>query len=289
MSHKSITILIVGFSVLFLIGALYFASRTLSPREYTAADSPLSSLGNDLSLVPNTPEPESLPPSPISTTPSPSAPSAAVRAATNTERDAYAKRIPSMADAALVPQVFLDVVAHSYGKKDVVIAERPSALVPSSIWKYDPTTRTIATLINEERGAMIARSANGAFLLSSRTLADGSVSLIYEKTTSKERRPLRFATIPPKCFLENRAVLYCGVPLSLPARSVMPDDYLKRKFYTDDRIVRIDLESITVTEIPTGIDTPLDLYEPARIADALVFINRIDGALYAINLPREAE
>ena len=278
-------VLVAAFAV-----ALYFAARTLSPREYAAADSPLSALDSDPLPAPG----DSLPTPGVQPAaagkPLPDTSPSGVRPARGTERAAYADAAPNPAEAALIPKGFLDVTAYSYGKKDMVIAERPSALVPSSIWKYDPTTRALSTLVNQERGAMFARSANGAFTLSSRTLPDGSISLIYEKVASKERRPLRFATIPPKCFLEGgRAVLYCGVPVSLPPRAMMPDDYLKRKFYADDRIVRIDLEDISVTEIPTGFDAPIDIYEPRNIAGTLVFANRIDGSLYAIDLPRDSE
>lgn len=280
-------ILISGVLIAVISLALYLAARTLSPREYTAAESPLSNLGNEPVSAPELSKPTA-PSQPIAPANPPlDTPPSGVRIATDSERVAYADAAPKPADTASIPQGFLDVVAHSYGKKDIIIAERPSALVPSFVWKYDPTTRALSTLVAEERGAMFIRSSNGAFSLSSRTLTDGSISLIYEKTSSQERRPLRFATIPPKCFLEgDRALLYCGVPISLPPRAVMPDDYLQRKFYTDDRIVRINLEDIRVDEIPTETDISLDIYEPRNISGKLVFVNRRDGLIYAIPIPK---
>lgn len=283
-------IIILGVVIIgIILGTLYFAAQTLSPRTYNPDPSPLSDIAETPDLVPTVPSPtppiQPDAPSPLSL----AKPTTSIRPATDAERASYTAAAPKLADTALVPKGLADVVAHSYGKNDVAIAERPSALVPTSVWKYNPATRSLIAIIDGERGAMFARSENGAFSLSSRTLADGSLSLIYEKIASKERRPLRFATIPPKCFLENRAVLYCGVPLSIPPRTVMPDDYLKRAFYTDDRLVRIDLEDIRVEEIPTGADAPLDIYEPRRISGKLMFLNRRDGVIYAISLPPEQE
>lgn len=281
-------VLSIGVVVITVItGALYLAARTLSPRAYSPAESSLANLTREEQ------SPEAALPLLPERTPAavlPSAPSEGIQLATDAERTAYAEAAPKPTDATSIPKGLIDVIAYSYGKKDVVIAERPSALVPSSVWKYDPSTRALSTLISEEKGAMFTRSSNGAFTLSSRTLTNGSISLIYEKTSSKERRPLRFATIPPKCFLEgDRAVLYCGVPASLPPRAVMPDDYLKRKFYTDDRIIRIDLEDIRVDEIPTETDISLDIYEPRNISGKLVFINRQDGLIYTLPLPKKED
>ncbi len=286
--RNKLLIVIIAFAILALAALIYYGAQSLSPRAYVA------------------PGPEAVPTEPSSTTaaiteaparrpaepseprsPEPAIPTADPRPATDAEAKAYAaSSTPRVASASALPTNLLDTTAFQYGKSSAIIAERPSGLVPASIWKFDLAAKTISTLIDRKKGATYASSPLGKYILLSYLDDTGALSLFFETVATKERRPLRFATLPAKCAVrDDRPVVYCGVPQAIPSDTILPDDYLKRKTHTNDRIMMVDFEKLEVRQLWGGNDPEAaDVFMPIVMGKSLLFTNRLDGSVWTLPL-----
>ena len=65
---------------------------------------------------------------------------------------------------------------------------------------------------------------------------------------------------------------------------MLPDDYLKGKLNTDDRIVKIDFATPKVTEVWGGGADAMDIENPTIIGNDLFFTNRGDGTVWKLAL-----
>ncbi len=286
MRNKTLVIAIV-FIVLILAAFIYYGAQSLSPRTYVAPG---------VGIVPETAStislaPEISPAQPAISSPEQPpeaiAPSPDLRPATDAEAKAYAaSSSPRTATIPTLPKNLLDVTVLQYGKNFAVIAERPSASVATSIWKFDNASKTISTLLDRKKGATYASSPIGKHLLLSYLDDTGALSLFFQTTATGERRPLRFSTLPAKCAVRDDApIAYCGVPKSLPRDAVMPDDYFKKKLYTDDRIVMIDLSMIRVRELWSENSLKgTDVFMPIIMGKNLLFTNRLDSSVWVLPL-----
>ncbi len=287
--NRKLLIAIIAVAAIILATLVYYGAQSLSPRAYVAP-------GPGTEEIPAEPS-SSAPAIPEAAVPRPAGPIASQtsepiaaadpRPATNAEAQAYAaSSSPRTVSPSVIPKNFLDTTAFQYGKNSAIIAERPSAAVPTSIWKFDTSAKTISTLVDRKRGATYASSPSGSYLLLSYLDDTGALSLFFETAATGERRPLRFATLPAKCAVrDDLPIVYCGVPKSLPSDAIMPDDYLKKRLYADDRVVMIDLGKIEVRELWSG-STPkgTDVFMPVIMGKNLVFTNRLDGTVWTLPL-----
>ncbi len=178
-----------------------------------------------------------------------------------------------------------DARAFPYGKDSAFVIERPSALVRASLWTINTTAKTVKQIAGPAFGLMARWSKNGRYVLTMSVDNAQNLSLSFIDTKTNRATPLRLATLPSKCFIaDNAPLMYCGVPKNIPRRTLLPDDYLKGKIRTDDRIVKIDFATPKVTEVWGGGTDPIDIENPAVIDTDLVFTNRTDGSVWKISL-----
>lgn len=210
---------------------------------------------------------------------------ALVTPATSEETRTYAAALPQDINPATLKINLLDVRAISYKPNEVFIIERPSALVPSSAWKFNLKTKTLIPIAEREYGLMIRWFDNGRYALMFSVSQTKKPSLVFTDAKTNRRLPLRFATLPNKCAVYGeQPMIYCGVPKTLPPGAILPDDYLKKKLYTDDAIIMIDIEGTRVRELSDENTPIIDVYNPAIINNALFFVNRRDEKIYKLPL-----
>lgn len=202
------------------------------------------------------------------------------------EAAAYrATSTPKIAGLGTLPIPAPDADIWSFPPNLVIIAERPSAAVPTSIWAYDAKKKIISALMADVPGAMATLSKNGAFALVGSTAPSGTFALEFIDMKDKSRLPIRFTTLPPKCAVRSDVpVIYCGIPATMPPNAILPDDYLKRALYTNDRIISIDIAKAEVKEIMPRQKDQMDVWLPIISDDSLLFENRRDGKIYRLGL-----
>jgi hypothetical protein len=171
----------------------------------------------------------------------------------------------------------------------VVLTSKPSAFAKSSIWSLNIKNKAFQLLSPIEfEGLMVKWSVDAAvknklgLQFNSRLEGrEGSLILINEK--GEKQANLNFLTLPDKCHFSEPQI-YCAVPSEIPAQTVLPDDYLKRAFYSNDFIYQIDIAQNSFTEILSAGNPIIDAVGLRFIEGKLLFVNRYDNKLYQFNL-----
>ena len=171
----------------------------------------------------------------------------------------------------------------------VVLTSKPSAFAKSSIWSLNIKNKTFQPLsIIELEGLMVkwssdigAKNKLGLQFNSRLEGRESSLNLINEK--GEKQANLNFITLPDKCYFSNPQI-YCAVPSEIPAKTVLPDDYLKRAFYSNDFIYQIDIEKNSFSEIIGAGNPVIDAVGLSLSDGKLLFINRYDNKLYELSL-----
>lgn len=159
--------------------------------------------------------------------------------------------------------------------------QKPSADLPSSLWKIKISDKTWKKALENVYGLDIAWSKTEDFGLMLSNINRKPILNLIDKT-GNNLTALSFITIPEKCVIENKKI-YCGVPRGLKEGLNLPDDYFKRNVYFEDDIFLFDLSNGTASVIFSNKETPIDAYN-LQVKDEreLLFINRYDDKLYSL-------
>lgn len=195
-----------------------------------------------------------------------------------------------------------DLIPHWTYPTTIILKERSSAYVATSIWKVDLKTNLISTVLGDRLGLQSTwdRTNNYGLISMNNNTINERLSLI--DLSGKILRRFNFLTLPEKCIfgtepvttsqsgtstkeIAMRKLVYCAIPRDAEklGRKILPDEYWQGAIFTNDDIFKIDLES--------GDISPLDLPEK-EVLDAtnietknglVYFINRLDGLLHAVS------
>lgn len=164
---------------------------------------------------------------------------------------------------------------------ELLLTQRPSNAVPPEIWSIDVKKKTIKQ-IADRTSMMYQFSSDGNYGLKFAQPTLNTMQLFLTDGDGTTITKLAFTTLPSKCTF-NAQTLYCAIPREFPARAVLPDDYLKEKFFTDDSFVSYQTETGAFTII-AQLESPVDAEELLVRGDQLLFRNRYDEKLYALPL-----
>lgn len=175
-----------------------------------------------------------------------------------------------------------EVIMKDFGFSDInldfkppqflLITERPSFFYAGRSWQFDLKKSELTHLAGPENGLTIIWSVDKSTLFKFST--NGWLIITAPNFS------LPFNTLSQKCGADN-SVIYCFEPKNWPDNIKLPDDYLQRKFYTNDNLYRYDSENgLQILEIPTN--QFLDALKPTPFSDALYFLNRKDDGLYGL-------
>jgi len=166
----------------------------------------------------------------------------------------------------------------------IVLVPKPSAFYQASAWMIDTKKKTVSPLGAGINGLLIKWSNNGKIGLQFSSQSKGRESrlnLINEQGLVQVG--LDFVTLPDKCLISDPKI-YCAIPKSIPAKTVLPDDYLKRAVYFRDALYQIDISQNSLSEIFTEDEPAVDAVHLSISDNQLLFINRYDGRLYSLEL-----
>lgn len=169
------------------------------------------------------------------------------------------------------------------GENNVLLVPAPSAGYVGEIWQIDIKNKTIKSFASGF-GLSIKwffENDNGLVFNSGKN----QINLVDINGTIKAN--IEILTLPDKCFM-NLVMIYCAVIQNysniLP-KPIFPDDYLKKAFYSLDKIYAIGIvdnssEIILSDELPQAIDA-INL---SLNGNNLLFINRYDNRVYNLEL-----
>ncbi len=166
---------------------------------------------------------------------------------------------------------------------EVFLTQRPSAQFAGSLWAVNIKTKKVRTVVAEENGLTTRWAPGAAYGLK---FTNGETESELTAINDKNQSLLAAAvplTLPEKCALAETQ-FYCGVPESFPAGTVLPDDYLKEKLYTDDRIIVGNVQTGNVYTVFDKNETALDVSRLEIQTKRLLFKNRLDQKIYALKL-----
>ncbi len=175
----------------------------------------------------------------------------------------------------------------------IILKPKPSILYEAPILAVNPAKKTVSEIIAPATGLIAKWSAPlKQGLLFRENEREANFSLITD--AGKELVNLsRVLTLPDKCAFndEKSGEIFCAVPKELPARTVLSEDYFKRKLYTDDEIYSLTAETDASGKKQLKVEKYYD-FDPLTVdADNLAikngklyFINRYDEKIYSLDL-----
>lgn len=172
----------------------------------------------------------------------------------------------------------------------IVFIPKSSALYKTStlkiftFWIVDTKKKTLSPLGTEANGLMIKWSTDGKIGLQFSSQSQGRESrlnLINEQ--GLVQADLDFVTLPDKCLISDPKI-YCAIPKSIPTKTVLPDDYLKRAVYFRDALYQIDISKNSLSEIFAEDEPAIDAVRLNLLDNKLFFINRYDNRLYSLEI-----
>ncbi len=174
--------------------------------------------------------------------------------------------------------------------EEVFLREKPSGLVQSSLYSLSPLTKTFTKVISNIYGFSVKWSIEGDKLLYSKTNSNGGdVVILIANRSGSDQKSTKVSTLAEKCvWSQDPRTIFCAVPKNINDARILPDDFYKGTFLADDDFWKINIETgekIKILEDWDMLETydAIDLFLSPQ-ENYLLFINKINGLLYSIEL-----
>lgn len=173
---------------------------------------------------------------------------------------------------------------------EVIVMERPTTKYSSDAWLINLSTKKIKKIASG-KGLMINQKDGWRLRFVYNSKGNKMFSLINSET-NRVVGYFNFKTLPSKCVIDQNN-FYCAIPNQIPLNISLPNDYLSRKFISDDVIQSImissDSQSIESKILYKEGDDLVDATDLKIVNDQLYFINRSDNKLYSLKLDKVIE
>lgn len=176
-----------------------------------------------------------------------------------------------------------DVVLEWPKTNQISAVSRPSGTTLGNLWVLNTGTGGISKLIDGLFGLEVLWSPDGESFIYSYTDQNGQnpkLALYNKKGVTKTFGNIQ--TIVDKCsWLDDSLNIYCAVPGNWPAEAVLPDDYYKKAFTTQDEIWKINVETESKDIIASKLGNINNLIID-EAQDFLMFVSRSNQILYQL-------
>ncbi|MEK7085145.1 MAG: WD40 repeat domain-containing protein [Patescibacteria group bacterium] len=164
------------------------------------------------------------------------------------------------------------------------IAPRPSAYLNGFLYRLNIASGALEKIAGPRAGLLFSVSGNTVLVSESNPRKKTIDTLVLDAKTGKTSlSPVR--VIPEKCAWskKEKEAAFCAVSDPFPP-AVIPDDWYQGKILFADKVVKINFGAAPQKEFMLGEFA--DVYKPflSPEEDKLFFINRVDGALWALEL-----
>ena len=175
-----------------------------------------------------------------------------------------------------------DIRLYWVSQNKIFFAERSAADFGASLWSLDINTKTVTPLIKNQTGLLLRWYPKSDFGLQFHTERNKPILGLIDKNAALVTTA-SFTTLPSKCLIEGD-ILYCAVPKVIPDGLIWPDDYDKKSVFFEDAITIINLAQGSVQNLTAAAAELIDAEHLEKHGNRLLFINRLDRKLYAIQL-----
>ena len=165
----------------------------------------------------------------------------------------------------------------------IFLIPKPSSEIEGEIWEVDIKKKTLK-LFDKGLGLTINWSKDSSYgLRFVSAKPEGKLNLIDSSGAIKAN--INFLTLPEKCWV-SLVNLYCAVFYSYTSKSlpILPDDYLKKAVYFEDKIYSIDLNKNSFEQLNIYPQSSIDAVNLSVLGKNILFINRYDKKIYQLGI-----
>lgn len=169
----------------------------------------------------------------------------------------------------------------------IVISPKPSAYVSDSVIVVDIKNNAIEVIADGFGIEFAPNQQINEYVLSQSIRQGKEVKMHKMNLDNKEGQALiALTTSAKKCVFDRLSSdLFCAAPYEASTKNpIWPDDYLKRKIATKDKIYQISSGSAAIQVVLNSENVSIDVEQLRKAGDYLYFINRYDDRLYEYSL-----
>lgn len=196
---------------------------------------------------------------------------------------------PNGANWQNLAQIKIRDISLDWSEAGISFYEKPSGLTPSSLFLLNPLTKNITKVLSEIYGFSAKWSPQGDKVLFSKTNDKGkNIYLYIASKEGVEQTPVGPGLVEKCVWSNDNRTLYCAVPKNIDSAEILPDDFYKGKFISNDEFWKINTETGEKNNLLEGerINYEFDATSLflSPLEDYLFFVNKRDGLLYSIEL-----
>ncbi len=188
-------------------------------------------------------------------------------------------------------QLRMDDVTLDWIGSEIAFYEKPSGLTQSSLFLLNPLNGNLTKALSDIEGLSVKWSPQGDKILYSKTSANGkNIGLYVSLKDGLGEASLNISSLVEKCvWSQDNRIIFCAAPRNVDEAQVLPDDFYKGTFVSNDEFWKINLETGEKTVLLEPWEKGNEIYDAvdlflSPLEDYLFFINKVNGLLYSIEL-----
>jgi hypothetical protein len=171
-------------------------------------------------------------------------------------------------------------------KNTLALLTKPSGLAEGFLYKFDLKKNAFRKLLGGMKGLTAKLSPDAEKVVYSESAPNGLATSIWDISESRKIN-LNIKTLAEKCIFSNISenIIYCAVPVFLPSKITLPDDWYQGNISFSDRIWQIDIktgESKILMDNTNNLDIIDIILSPKE--NYILFTNKKDATLWRLRL-----
>ncbi|MEK7636561.1 MAG: hypothetical protein AAB362_02645 [Patescibacteria group bacterium] len=175
-----------------------------------------------------------------------------------------------------------------YPNLSILFTSAPSGIVNGPLFKFNIKNGAFEEL-SSGFGMIAVPSPKNTKLLVSKTTSSGTLQgLRIVNTENGQEEFVAVITLAEKCAWVDEYVFFCGVPKEKLSKVVLPDEYYKGLFETNDLLIRVDTRDASITNYSAeGFDRGIDIQDMFTDTEGanVFFRDQKTNLLYRFILP----
>ncbi len=198
---------------------------------------------------------------------------------------------PDGTNAKNILQIRIKNINIDWIGSEISFYEKPSGLVQSSLFLLNPLSKNLTKALSDIYGLTVKWSPQKDKVLYSKTTSNGTnVGVYFAPKNGSTETNIGVSTLIEKCvWLQDNRTILCAVPKNIDEAAILPDDFYKGSFLSDDEFWKINTATKEKTPLLDSWERGNEVYDATSLflsplEDYLFFVNKKDGLLYSIEL-----